>query len=182
MSDNLPSCVKFKNDVELGVDGVLRCSTIDQVVELMLDGHKPNKIFFVGPEVDKFNSKVPAGKEFSNGDQKPLSFEWLIPDYYKSLDVYSFLLSKLDEYTINFDDRMKLQYFNRVLFELEYFEESESFDFLRCIIYIVETFISRNIFWGVGRGSSCASLSLFLIGLHLVDPIKFNIPTTDFFK
>lgn len=35
---------------------------------------------------------------------------------------------------------------------------------------------------GVGRGSACASLILFLHGVHLVDPVLYDIPMKEFYK
>ncbi len=182
MLDNSQDWLRLKNDVILRTDGVLCCSSLEQVVDLMLDGHKPSSISYSGPEAELFNSKVVVQKEFNNGDLRPLSFQWQIPSFYQTIDVYSYVQVKLDQFTITFSEKQKSKYFDRVLYELEYFEESDSFDFLRCIIFVVETLSKSNIFWGVGRGSSCASLCLFLIGLHMVDPIKFDIPTEDFFK
>lgn len=182
MLDNSQDWLILKNDVKLRSDGVLCCSSLEQVVDLMLDGHKPSSISYSGVEADLFNSKVVTQKEFNNGSVRPLSFQWQIPDFYQTIDVYSYVQVKLDEFTTALSENEKSKYFDRVLYELEYFEESDSFDFLRCIIFVVETLRKSNVFWGVGRGSSCASLCLFLIGLHMVDPIKFNIPTEDFFK
>jgi DNA polymerase III alpha subunit len=34
----------------------------------------------------------------------------------------------------------------------------------------------------VGRGSSVASYVLFLIGVHKIDPIKYELPIEEFFK
>ena len=182
MSDNSPHLLKLKNDADLRNDGIICCSTLEQVVDLMLDGHKPSSIFFSGDEVEMFNSKVVQQREFNNGAVNQLSFDWQVPSFYKSIDVYSYVQVKLEQFTIGLPEKQKSKYFDRVLYELEYFEDSDSFDFLRCIIFIVETLSKSNIFWGVGRGSSCASLCLFLIGLHMVDPIKFDLPTEDFFK
>jgi DNA polymerase III alpha subunit len=41
---------------------------------------------------------------------------------------------------------------------------------------------SSNIVWGVGRGSSVASYALYLIGIHKIDPIKYNLSINEFFK
>ena len=54
-------------------------------------------------------------------------------------------------------------------------------EFVKTVIFIVDTFKEAGIVWGVGRGSSCASYILFLLGLHLVDPIKFDISMDEFF-
>lgn len=182
MSDNSHHSLILTNDVELRKDGILCCSSLEQVIDLMLEGHTPSSIFFTGPEAEIFNSKVVQQKEFNNGDTKQISFRWQIPTFYQAIDVYSYVLCRLDEFTSTLSEQQKSKYFDRALYELEYFEDSDSFEFLRCIIFVVETLSKSKTFWGVGRGSSCASLCLFLIGLHLVDPIKYDIPPGDFFK
>ena len=40
----------------------------------------------------------------------------------------------------------------------------------------------NNIVWGVGRGSSVSSYVLYLIGVHKVDSIKYNLDVTEFLK
>jgi len=56
------------------------------------------------------------------------------------------------------------------------------YDVLHVMKYIVDTLRANNILWGVGRGSSVASYVLFLIGIHKVDSIKYNLPIEEFFK
>ena len=40
----------------------------------------------------------------------------------------------------------------------------------------------NNIVWGVGRGSSVASYVLFLIGIHKVNSLKYNLDIKEFLK
>jgi DNA polymerase III alpha subunit len=40
----------------------------------------------------------------------------------------------------------------------------------------------NNIVWGVGRGSSVASYVLYLLGIHKIDSIKYNLSPDEFFK
>jgi DNA polymerase III alpha subunit len=40
----------------------------------------------------------------------------------------------------------------------------------------------HNIVWGVGRGSSVASYCLYLIGVHKIDSIKYNLDIKEFLK
>jgi DNA polymerase III alpha subunit len=53
---------------------------------------------------------------------------------------------------------------------------------LKAMKYLVDTFRENNIVWGVGRGSSVASYALYLIGVHKVDSVKYELPITEFFK
>ena len=70
----------------------------------------------------------------------------------------------------------------RVSLELELFIKHNMYDMLHAMKYIVDTLRENNVLWGVGRGSSVASYVLYLIGVHKVDSIKYNIPIEEFFK
>jgi len=71
---------------------------------------------------------------------------------------------------------------DRVSQELELFISNDMYDVLYVMKYIVDTLRANNIIWGVGRGSSVASYVLHIIGVHKIDPIKYNIPIEEFFK
>ena len=71
---------------------------------------------------------------------------------------------------------------DRVSRELELFIKNDMYDVLHVMKYIVDTLRKDNIIWGVGRGSSVASYVLYLIGVHRVDSIKYNLPIEEFFK
>lgn len=70
----------------------------------------------------------------------------------------------------------------RVDQELELFIKNNMYEVLHVMKYIVDTLRKNNIVWGVGRGSSVASYVLYLIGVHKVDSIKYNLPIEEFFK
>jgi DNA polymerase III alpha subunit len=55
-------------------------------------------------------------------------------------------------------------------------------DVLKAMKYLVDTLRANNVVWGVGRGSSVASYALYLIGVHKIDSIKYNLPIEEFFK
>jgi DNA polymerase III alpha subunit len=40
----------------------------------------------------------------------------------------------------------------------------------------------NDIVWGVGRGSSVASYTLYLIGVHKIDSIKYELDINEFLK
>jgi DNA polymerase III alpha subunit len=70
----------------------------------------------------------------------------------------------------------------RVVKELRLFAKHDMIPVLKTMKYIVDTLRANNIVWGVGRGSSVASYVLHVIGVHKIDPIKYNIPIEEFFK
>ncbi len=96
---------------------------------------------------------------------------WYIPQKYKDLDIEEFLVNQCPK-----------DNYNRLITELELYRKHDMLDVLRTMKYIVDTLRENNIIWGVGRGSSVASYVLFLIGVHKIDSVKYNIPIEEFFK
>lgn len=176
------SQLKMSQGYSLRFDGLYECESFSQVKSLMLDGVKPNKIVYSGDESSKFNSMVSSENAFADDVKLKLDYAWKIPDKYHNLDIYAIVADALDVYLAKISEESHDMYYDRLAFELQYFEDVDAIEFIQSIIYVIDTFTKNNIFWGVGRGSSCASLCFFLIGLHKVDPIKYNIPTDDFFK
>jgi hypothetical protein len=66
--------------------------------------------------------------------------------------------------------------------ELLLYQERDLFPLLCYIKYMVDTFRANNIVWGLGRGSSVASYVLYLIGVHKIDSIYYDLPITEFLK
>jgi len=71
---------------------------------------------------------------------------------------------------------------DRVSEELEAFVQHGMMDLLFYLKYLVDTMRSNNVVWGVGRGSSVASYVLFLIGVHKIDSIKYNLDWQEFLR
>jgi DNA polymerase III alpha subunit len=97
---------------------------------------------------------------------------WFIPELYKSMDIKSWLLDQCDSQEEQ----------DRVAMELDLYNHHSMIPVLNAMKYIVDTLRANNIVWGVGRGSSVASYVLYLIGVHKVDSIKYNLPIEEFFK
>ncbi|KKM04179.1 hypothetical protein LCGC14_1766810 [marine sediment metagenome] len=115
-------------------------------------------------------------------ENKPLTFDWNIPEPHKSMDVVEYVLERLDDQRDNLHDT---QFYTRVLRvkdELRRYEELLLFPILRVMIYIINTLQDKNIVWGVGRGSSVSSYVLYLIGVHDVDSVKYDLDFTDFLR
>ena len=97
---------------------------------------------------------------------------WFMPDNYKEMDIEKFVLDSCKEE----------EYVQRARVELEEFSKRNLTMLLRQVKYIIDTLRKNNIVWGVGRGSSVASLVLHILGVHKIDPIKYDIPLNEFFK
>lgn len=101
-----------------------------------------------------------------------LSKKWLMPPEYQYLDVVEYLISRC---TNNIERK-------RVADELEEFHKRNEIDVLKVMIYIVDQFRKNNVVWGVGRGSSVSCFCLYLIGINKINPLKYDISYTEFFK
>lgn len=66
--------------------------------------------------------------------------------------------------------------------ELQLVEKLQLESLIRAAFYIVDRLNSGGHVWGVGRGSACSSYILYLIGIHDIDPIKYNLDCSDFFR
>ena len=71
---------------------------------------------------------------------------------------------------------------NRVSEEFEAFIEHGMMDLLYYLKYLVDTLEENEILWGVGRGSSVASYVLYLIGVHKIDSLAYNLDWREFLR
>jgi DNA polymerase III alpha subunit len=101
-----------------------------------------------------------------------LQTNWRMPKEYKELDIAAYVLGLCKE-------EHELQ---RVGEELILYQERNLFDLLRYLKYLIDTLRKNNIVWGVGRGSSVASYVLFLIGVHKIDSLYYNLNIDEFLK
>jgi len=53
---------------------------------------------------------------------------------------------------------------------------------LKWMKYFVDTCRTNRVVWGVGRGSSVASYVLYLIGVHRIDSMKYNLDWQEFLR
>ena len=98
--------------------------------------------------------------------------KWHMPDKYYQINVLQWLLDRCQ----NDEEKMRVQ------IEYDLFEKKKFIKVLQFLIYFVDTLRSNNIVWGVGRGSSVASLCLFLIGVHKINPMLYNLDITEFLR
>jgi DNA polymerase III alpha subunit len=98
--------------------------------------------------------------------------KWHMPDVYKQLDIAAYVLGLCKE-------DYELQ---RVAEELLLYQERDLFDLLRYLKYLVDTLRKNNLVWGVGRGSSVASYVLFLLGIHKINSIYYELSVDEFLK
>jgi DNA polymerase III alpha subunit len=97
--------------------------------------------------------------------------DWFIPKEYKNMDIEGFLV-----------DRCPKENYQRLIEELQEYRSRNLLDLLRVLKYLVDTFRKNNILWGVGRGSSVASYVLYLLEVHRIDSVKYNLDWREFLR
>jgi hypothetical protein len=70
----------------------------------------------------------------------------------------------------------------RVGKELLLYQERDLFPLLKQLKYIVDIWRENNIVWGVGRGSSVASYVLYLIEVHRINSIYYDLDIEEFLR
>lgn len=114
-----------------------------------------------------FDEKISI-EEFDDNCQN----NYFIPDEYKDFDIAKFVLDQCQS-------DAELQ---RAGAELLIYQERDMFMLLRYLKYLVDTMRANNIVWGVGRGSSVSSFVLFLIGVHKINSLYYDLPIEEFLK
>ena len=98
--------------------------------------------------------------------------EWMFPKVYQEIDVKKWLLGKCKTQKET----------DRVILEYNLYMERDLIMLLRLFIYLVDYFREKKFVWGVGRGSSVSSYILYLIGVHRVDSLLYDLDPRDYLK
>ena len=120
------------------------------------------------PKLIKYEEKNISIENFDTNNQN----NWFMPKEYYDLDIAEYVLNKCDS-------EAELQ---RAGQELLLFQERNMFNLLKYLKYLVDTMRKYNVVWGVGRGSSVASFVLFLIGVHKINSLYYDLPIEEFLK
>ena len=107
-------------------------------------------------------------EEFDQNNQK----NWYMPQEYQDLDIAKWLLDQCKT-------DAELQ---RIGHELLLYQARGLFPLLQYLKYLVDTLQANRVVWGVGRGSSVASYALYLIGVHRINSIAYDLDATEFLK
>jgi DNA polymerase III alpha subunit len=180
---------KLSTDLDertLRFDGVSILSP-ELVARALVRGVPPSmlRVREASPEIESFNEQVAEQDRIRLDAPEPVSLDmtWRLPDQYYRLDI-------LHRVFDDFEGRLKsLKYTEaqievaakRITDEIDEIEQRGMKEFMRTIIYVLDTFREKGIVWGVGRGSSCACYILFVLGLHAVDCVLHEIPLEEFF-
>jgi DNA polymerase III alpha subunit len=137
-------------------------------VDNTVDLEKLQQIDNLNFTLNKSNDLDISVAEFDQIQQQ----NWFIPDSYQNLDIAEYILSKCQT-------QEQLQ---RCGQELILFQEKNLFNLLKYLKYLVDVMDENQIIWGVGRGSSVASYVLYLLGVHRVDSLYYQLDINEFLK
>jgi DNA polymerase III alpha subunit len=160
-------------------------ATTDELCDLLYAKPDLNINLFQVEDPDKFNSSIDAlHAEIDKLElyksmrmsvecyDQTLQSQWHMPEEYKKLDIVEYVLGLCKE-------DYELQ---RVAEELLLYQERNLFDLLRYLKYLVDTLRKNNLVWGVGRGSSVASYVLFLLAVHKINSLYYELSIDEFLK
>lgn len=120
------------------------------------------------PDIIKHVPRYGSVADFDTENQST----WFMPDDYIRLDIAKWVLDQCK-------NDAELQ---RAGEELLLFNDRDMFMLLRYLKYLVDTMRKHNVVWGVGRGSSVASFVLFLIGIHRINSLYYDLSIDEFLK
>ena len=166
--------------------GIPRFSNKD-LIDMIYTGHA-EKCYVVlcdpSDDIDKFNKAsqeqglptltkyIPIDVEQKDFDEA-LQSDWFMPEKYRKLDIYNYILDKCP------DEPKEMA---RVCEEMHEYEKRGLFNLLRFLVYLIDVMRENNMVWGVGRGSSVASYVLYLIGVHKINPIQYQLSWQEFMR
>lgn len=175
------------NGRKLWYDGSVSVEAEDLLSRLKL-GSSVKGVFVekMTPEIEKFNRLMPKEKRIVAREKADIhhNFTWNVPQTYLELNVIEYVIEKFNKLA----DKEKLtsiqraERLERLASELNLYFSYSLMDVLSVMIYIIDTFKAENIVWGVGRGSSVSSYVLYVLEVHDIDSVKFNLDIEDFLK
>ena len=169
---------------QLWFDGDITVKSVDDILTMIERGVSTDKLFVeeLNKDITQYNQYVSKHERITIKDTcADLSFKWNIPPEYDKLDVKTFIERKLlDQLESIDDDELVKKYVARTRLELNLYEKLNLNKVLQAVIYIINILYESGEVWGVGRGSSVSSYVLYLIGVHDVDSVKYDLNITDF--
>lgn len=117
---------------------------------------------------DELAAQALTPEQFDSANQ----LNWFMPEEYKNLDIAEHVLGLCSS-----DAALQ-----RVGEELLLYQARGLFDLLRYLKFLVDTMQKNRVIWGVGRGSSVASYVLYLLQVHRIDSLYYNLDIAEFLR
>jgi DNA polymerase III alpha subunit len=130
-------------------------------------------------DIDLFNKvsdkEIRTVKEVGCASEQ-FNTKWNIPKIYLQMDVIREIMMRWELREL-YPTQEKKQ---RILDEYVLFEEHDKMDLLKTLIYVVDMMTNHDQVWS-GRGSSVASYILYIIGVHDVNSVDYELDIEEFF-
>ena len=161
----------------------------DKILSLVSSGSSTDNLFvdIVTTEIQQFNGLVKKEEQITQKlDTRPNNMDWNIPQEYADIDPASYAVQtffdiiEAPDYSKSLVETRTRK--KRLITELALFEKLELMPVLRVLIYIINTLQEKDIVWGVGRGSSVSSYLLYVLGVHDVDSVEYDLDIRDFLR
>jgi DNA polymerase III alpha subunit len=170
IQDKVGQMIFSENDVcDLLMQGRPLESLKGMVVESSVDLKKSASVLENLPEflsyAQNYHSTV---EEFD----REMQSQWHMPQKYIEMDIAAYVLSLCTT-------QEQLQ---RCGQELLMYQERDLFNLLKFLKYLVDVMKQNRIIWGVGRGSSVASYVLYLLEVHRIDSMFYELNIEEFLR
>jgi DNA polymerase III alpha subunit len=173
MTHNLYGEIVFSsNDI---CDAVMSGRSIDQLQNLLVDQSvdldQLQNLLEHADAVSTWQHVLDRGLTVEQFDQQQQS-TWHMPKEYHSMDIAEHILNLCTT----------PEQLQRAGAELLLYQDRNLFDLLKYLKYLVDVMQDNNIIWGVGRGSSVASYVLYLLGVHRIDSMFYDLDPHEFLR
>ena len=118
-----------------------------------------------------FNNPLPLDALPEDVDRE-MQATWFMPAKYAKINIKELCLQRCNT----------AEEVARVDEEYAAFTERGMVPLLQWLVYLVDTCQEHNIVLGVGRGSSVSSYILFLLDVHCVNSLEYNLPWQEFLR
>ncbi len=166
--DHIGNCIIDLEDV---VDHLMAGGNLSAVSNRMLDFNTSEYNNLVSSK-DKDQWRLRSVKSYDSESEMDsvCRDQWTVPDNYLDMDIESYIYNLCETEAEVY----------RVQQELELFKSRDLLIVLKALKYLVDVMRQHRIIWGVGRGSSVASYCLYLLEVHSIDSIKYNLDFAEF--
>ena len=130
-------------------------------------------------DVKKHNDTYPADKIKTEVGSISFNTDFMLDD---NFDLFEIVTEKFFKDFVEGLSAMDInQRYERLEQEYDLICQYNLERYIKHTYLITQSMLANNVVWS-GRGSSCASYTLYVLGIHNIDSVKYNIPITEFFK
>lgn len=143
------------------------------------------KCDILNQDIKQYNKMVSKDEQIVCKQQCDIpKVDWTIPQKYTKLDLLSFIKDKHEQLSKKFkwnDHQRKIRN-DRIDKEYQLIVKNKLISLIQTLIYIVDNLTKHSIVWGPGRGSSVSSYILYILQVHDVDSVLYELDISDFLQ